>query len=91
VVPEKRYRRAVELMEAVLDDELVALDTARGECFGFNGPAAAVWADLAKPRTFAQLRDTLMTRFEVDAATCERDLAELLTDLEERGLVDNEA
>jgi hypothetical protein len=50
-----------------------------------------VWADLAKPRTFAQLRDTLMTRFEVDAATCERDLAELLTDLEERGLVDNEA
>jgi hypothetical protein len=91
VVPEKRYRRAVELMEAALDDELVALDAARGECFGFNAPAAAVWADLAKPRTFAQLRDTLMMRFEVDAATCERDLAELLTDLEERGLVDNEA
>jgi hypothetical protein len=28
-----------------------------------------------------------MTRFEVDAATCERDLADLLADLEGRGLV----
>jgi hypothetical protein len=86
-VPEKRYRRAVELMEAELGDELVALDTARGECFGFNGPAAAVWADLAEPRTFDQLRNTLMERFDVDTATCARDLAELLADLQGRGLV----
>jgi hypothetical protein len=91
VVPDVRYRRAVELMEAELDDELVALDAARGECFGFNGPAAAVWADLSEPRTFGQLRDALMARFDVEAATCERDLAELLADLEERGLVHHSA
>ena len=86
-MPETHYRRAVELMEAELDDELVALDADAGNCFGFNGPATLVWQELAEPRTASQLKAALMNRYEVDAATCERDLEELLGDLQQRGLV----
>jgi len=35
------YERATQLLEADLGDELVALDTEGGNCFGFN-PAAAL-------------------------------------------------
>ena len=37
------YKRRTELMEAELGDELVGLDPAAGECFGFNSVATSVW------------------------------------------------
>ena len=45
------YQRATELLEADLGDELVALDQAQGQCFGFNGVATSVWRLLASPRS----------------------------------------
>ena len=36
------YRRATQLLEAGIGDELVALDPDQGSCFGFNGVAAFV-------------------------------------------------
>jgi hypothetical protein len=87
-VPEKRYRRAVELMEAALDDELVALDAARGECFGFNAPAAAVWRHLEESKTFEQLREKLLREFDVSDEQCSAELTELLQDMRAKGLVE---
>ena len=45
----KTYQRAVDLMEAELGDDIVALDVARGTCFGFNSVASSVWRALAEP------------------------------------------
>ena len=83
----QRYERAKALREAELGDELVALDPEDGNCLGFNSVAASVWTLLAQPKTFDLLRDDVMEKYEVDAATCERDLRDLLADLEARGLV----
>ena len=91
MVPEKRYRRAVELMEAELGDELVALDAARGECFGFNGPAAAVWRQLAEPKSFQELHAALLAEYDVDGEQCTAELASLLDHLRAKGLVEQSA
>jgi hypothetical protein len=81
------YRRVAQLMEAKLGDELVALDPNAGECFGFNSVATSVWRELQEPKSFDQLRDTLLDEYEVEPAQCEQELRELLNDLSAKGLV----
>ena len=81
------YKRLTDVMEAELGDEIVALDTNRGQCFGFNSVAASVWRHLQEPKTFEQLRDALVNEYEVDAEQCARELRGLLDNLSEKGLV----
>jgi hypothetical protein len=82
------YRRATDLMEADLGEELVALDPHKGDCFGFNEVAAWVWRRLAQPADFATLRGELLSEYEVDADQCSTELRALLDDLVARGLVE---
>jgi hypothetical protein len=81
------YKRAIELMEAELGDELVALDPKAGECFGFNSVATSVWRNLERPKSFEQLRDALLEEYEVEPERCSDELEALLEDLTARGLV----
>ncbi|MBT8402020.1 MAG: PqqD family protein [Rhodothermia bacterium] len=52
-----------------------------------NPVAAFVWQRLEAPSSFGDVRDAIMHEFEVDRETCERDLAALLSNLVEAGLV----
>jgi hypothetical protein len=81
------YKRAIDLMEAELGDELVALDPTAGECFGFNNVAASVWRELAQPKSFEQLRDALLDEYEVQPDQCAEELEGLLRNLTARGFV----
>jgi hypothetical protein len=81
------YRRATDLMEANLGDELVALDPDAGNCFGFNEVATWVWRRLAEPATFEQLRVGLLAEYQVSEEQCTSELRALLDSLVEQGLV----
>jgi hypothetical protein len=81
------YKRSVDLMEAELGDELVALDPRAGTCFGFNSVATSVWRLLEQPKTFEQLRQSLLDEYEVDPAECSQELQRLLGDMSSRGIV----
>jgi hypothetical protein len=81
------YQRAVDLLEAELGEEMVALDAEAGTCFGFNEVAATVWRELESPKTAADLRTALLAEYEVDPEQCDRELADLLQDLSARGLI----
>jgi hypothetical protein len=82
------YKRAMDLMEADVGDELVALDVEQGTCFGFNLVAASVWRSLSSPKTFDQLRDDLLAEYEVSVEQCTSELKELLDDLTAKGLIE---
>ncbi|MCY7338971.1 MAG: PqqD family protein [Sphingomonas bacterium] len=84
---EPTYERTAQLLEAELGDELVALDAAAGNCFGFNAVAASVWRYLEQPRTLTELHTALLAEYDVDAEQCGQELRELLADLTEQGLV----
>lgn len=84
---EPTYRRARELLEADLGDELLALDQQGGSCFAFNSVATDVWRRLAAPATFDELRAGLMADYDVDGDTCDADLTALLSELEAAGLI----
>lgn len=81
------YERATDLLEADLGDELMALDVARGSCFGFNPVATGIWRQLASQKSFNDLRDALLEEYEVGADQCTQELQALLNDLIEQGLV----
>jgi len=81
------YKRAVDLMEAELGDELVALNVNAGECFGFNSVATSVWRELKEPKSFNQLRDILLEEYEVEPERCTHELKDLLDDLCAKQLV----
>lgn len=81
------YSRSVQLMEAEIADELVALDADAGSCFGFNSVATSVWRSLEEPSSFDQIRDKLLDEYEVGDTQCAKELEELLRDLEAKGLV----
>lgn len=81
------YRRAVDLMEAELGAEMVALDADAGTCFGFNEVATSVWKALSEPRTFDDLRTRLLGEYDVGPDQCGSELKELLDDLQARGLI----
>ena len=69
------YKRSVDLMEAELGDELVALEPNAGTCFGFNSVATSVWRLLDQPKTFEQLQQALLEEYEVDSAECSQELS----------------
>jgi hypothetical protein len=80
-------RRSGALIEAEVDGELIGLEADRGLCYGFNGTATRIWALIEEPLRFSTLRERLLAEYEVDAATCEREVRAVLAELEADGLV----
>jgi hypothetical protein len=81
------YRRAVDLLEADVNDELVALDPKQGNCFGFNPVAKDVWRKLEQPRSFGELRSELLAEYDVTDEECTLQLRDLLDHLIVKGLI----
>ena len=84
----KRYVRAVDLLEADIGNELVALEPAAGNCFGFNEVATVVWRSLAEPKSFDELRDSLVADYDVSSEQCSTELKALLDEMKAQGLVE---
>jgi hypothetical protein len=76
------------LVEAEVDGEIVALHVDNGTCYGFNGTASAVWRMLDRPRRLDELCTGLVEEYEVEPGQCEREVMDLLRDLENDGLVE---
>jgi len=81
-------RRREGLIQAEVDGELVALHIDQGTCYGFNGTATRIWALIEKPRLLSEIRDALVGEYDIDPATCETQLGDLLKTLEQDGLVE---
>ena len=81
-------QRRSGLIQAEVDDELVALHIDQGACYGFNPTATRIWAMIETPRRLTDLRDALLRDYDVEPEACERQLVALLGQLEQDGLVE---
>lgn len=79
--------RSRELMEAPLERDLVGLNVDTGLCYGFNETAAAIWRQLVQPKTFDALLGGLSQEFDTSADGCRDDVARLVRELTDAGLV----
>lgn len=86
------YRRSPDVIERSLLEQTLLVPI-RGELadlervFALNAVAQHIWEQIDGERDLAALRDSVVARFEVDAARAEADVAELLAELSAAGLV----
>ncbi len=78
-------------MEAEVDQEIVALNVEKGTCYGLNSVGARVWRLLASPVSVAEICETLVGEYQVDPDTCEKEVLDLLQDLQAEGMISQTA
>jgi hypothetical protein len=71
-----------------LASEAAILNLKNSVYYGLDPVGAQVWSLIQEPRTFAQIRDTLLAIYDVDKPQLESDLQALLTQLAEQGLIE---
>ncbi len=74
-------------MEAPLERDLVGLNVDTGLCYGFNETAAAIWRHLVQPKTLDALLGDLGREFDMTASGCRDDVARMVRELTDAGLV----
>jgi hypothetical protein len=82
-----RYVQSSSALAAEIDGEVVALDVVKGVCYGLDPIGSEIWSMLAQPTSIGSICIALAEVYDVDDATCRRDVGELLADLEAEGLV----
>lgn len=79
---------APEQLSSDLGGEIVILNAKSGQYYGLNPMGATIWGLLQQPKTVKELQELILEQYEVDAATCEQDLRELLHQMQEKGLIE---
>lgn len=82
-----KYQRAINLMEAPVADELLALDREGTRCFGFNESATVIWRQLETPKSMEELVLHVSRLYAVEQSEAVRDVEDLMHDLMKKGLV----
>ena len=82
------YRRSDRALSADVGEDVIALNVQKGHCYGMEKVAADVWSMLELPSSLAQLCARLTDRYEVDPETCRLEVANLLRQFEQEGLIE---
>ena len=70
-----------------VDREVVALSTVSGACYGLNAVGSRIWHLMASPVRVGDLCAVLEQEFDVDRATCEREVLGLLKQALAEGMI----
>jgi len=75
-------------IEAVVDDEILALSIEQSTCYGMNPTASRIWTLLASPIRISDLCAALLATYKVDPSICERQVLDLLEKFRAEGLIE---
>jgi hypothetical protein len=79
---------AKEQVSCPLGAEAAVLNLKNSVYYGLDSVGARVWTLLQQPRSVGELRDTLLSEYEVEARRCEQDLLALLESMRSEGLIE---
>jgi hypothetical protein len=80
--------RRAESVEADVNGDVVVLQTQTGVCYGLNSLGSEIWRATKHPVRVADICAAIERDYEVDAATCERDVVALLETLRQQSMID---
>jgi len=84
---EQKITISPDVLFQEVSGELVLLDLSSESYFGLDVIGARIWGLLESGASVGDVLDTLMEEYEVERATLEADLGELLDKLAEAGLI----
>lgn len=70
-----------------LEGESAILNMTNGVYYGLDALGARIWELIQEPKTLNEVRDVIVSEYEVEPERCERDLVALLTQLNDEGLI----
>ena len=73
---------------ARIDGQVVALDAARGVCYGLDDIGSRIWALIELPTTVAAVCEVLANEYAVDPAQCRSDVLHLMNAMADEGLLE---
>jgi hypothetical protein len=83
-------RIADDVIGEVLDGEAVLLHVKTGQYYTLNRSGTRIWQLIEQHGTLDQVKHALCAEFDVDLATAQTDVAELVARLESKGLLTTE-
>jgi len=86
--PSTVFKKSVRQVSCQINEEVAILDLERSLYFGLEGVGVEIWEALEQPQSVAQLCDRVLEMFEVSRGECEKDVLDLLTNLQKEGLVE---
>ena len=79
---------AKDQMSSNLGGEIAVLGLKTGKYYGLDAVGARIWELIQEPRTIEEVRDVLLSEYQVEPGRCERDLLALLQKLADEGLIE---
>lgn len=70
--------RNPDLLTSQIDGETVMMDIETGQYLGLDKVASHIWTLLEEQQSFASLCQQLCQSYDVDEATCKKDVAQFL-------------
>ena len=71
-----------------LGGEVAILDLKGGTYYGLDAVGSRIWSLIQEPRKVEEMRDILVSEYEVEQDRCERDLIALLQGLADEALIE---
>jgi hypothetical protein len=79
---------SLDQVSCELGQEAAILNLSTSVYYGLDSVGARVWRLLQKPHRVTDLREALVTEYDVDPVQCEQDLIVLLGRMREEGLIE---
>lgn len=82
------FAQSPNVIARQVDGETVLLDLESSTYFGLNAVGSCIWALLGEgPKSLDAIADMVTAQYDIDRATASSDIAALLSELEEQGLI----
>lgn len=81
------YKQSPHQVSCEINDEVVILSLERSMYFGLQGAGVQIWQALGQPKSLAELCAVVTEAFDVTADDCEGDVRQVLSSLQDEGLV----
>ena len=75
-------------VSCALDGEAAILNIGNGTYYGLDAVGAEIWRLVQNPQRVTQIRDAVMSLYEVQPERCENDIIDLLEMLLAEGLIE---
>ena len=76
-----------DLLSSELDGETVLMSVTQAAYYGMDSTAQTIWNMIAEPRRVSDLCDQLVSDYDVERTTCEKDVITFLTEMHNEGLI----
>ncbi len=82
------FRKTAHQVSCQINEEVAILDLDRSLYFGLEGAGVRIWEALDQPRSVAELCDSVLETFDVSRTECEVDVLQLVSNLQDEGLIE---